>query len=229
MDTTGINTYITYNNISSETKQKSSPSADATVADKQTTGKEFRNVNDYKKYLTDKYECLRSKDYDVKINSSLLSKAMGDEKTREWLEYNLDLIPKCVEKTRAQAEARGAKLLSHTISFDGYDSMTAETCTQTEVDPGTEKTRKELQERMEKRREEKKAEEKKQAERNAEKQEEKIASMRHRGGPAKLEKKAMEEALTISVIGTDINEISEKTSESIIYGESGTVGLDIKA
>ena len=36
------------------------------------------------------------------------------------------------------------------------------------------------------------------------------------------EKKAMEEALTISVIGTDINEISEKTSESIIYGESGT-------
>lgn len=219
MDTTGINTYITYNNISSETKQKSSPSADATVADKQTTGKEFRNVNDYKKYLTDKYECLRSKDYYVKINSSLLSKAMGDEKTREWLEYNLDLIPKCVEKTRAQAEARGAKLLSHTISFDGYDSMTAETCTQTEVDPGTEKTRKELQERMEKRREEKKAEEKKQAERNAEKQEEK----------RKAEKKAMEEALTISVIGTDINEISEKTSESIIYGESGTVGLDIKA
>lgn len=140
MDTTGINTYITYNNISSETKQKSSPSADATVADKQTTWKEFRNVNDYKKYLTDKYECLRSKDYDVKINSSLLSKAMGDEKTREWLEYNLDLIPKCVEKTRAQAEARGAKLLSHTISFDGYDSMTAETCTQTEVDPGTEKS-----------------------------------------------------------------------------------------
>ena len=97
--------------------------------------------------------------------------------------------------------------------------MTAETCTQTEVDPGTEKTRKELQERMEKRREEKKAEEKKQAERNAEKQEEK----------RKAEKKAMEEALTISVIGTDINEISEKTSESIIYGESGTVGLDIKA
>lgn len=109
MDTTGINTYITYNNISSETKQKSSPSADATVADKQTTGKEFRNVNDYKKYLTDKYECLRSKDYDVKINSSLLSKAMGDEKTREWLEYNLDLIPKCVEKNKGSSGSERSK------------------------------------------------------------------------------------------------------------------------
>lgn len=42
MDTTGINTYITYNNISSETKQKSSPSADATVAD----GRGFDNFCD---------------------------------------------------------------------------------------------------------------------------------------------------------------------------------------
>lgn len=72
------------------------------------------------------------------------------------LEYNLALIPKCVEKARAQAESRGAKLLSYSVSIDGYDSMTAESCTQVEAAPGTEKARKELQERLEKNREEKK-------------------------------------------------------------------------
>ena len=36
--------------------------------------------------------CIRDRDYSVNINSSLLSKAMGDEKTKQWLEYNLSLI-----------------------------------------------------------------------------------------------------------------------------------------
>ncbi len=45
--------------------------------------------------------------------------------------------------------------------INGYDSMRSVMCTQDEVDPGTEKARKELEERLEKRKEEKRAEEKK--------------------------------------------------------------------
>ena len=105
-------------------------------------------------------------------NSSFLSEAAGDEKKAEWLEYNLKLIPETVEKTKAQVAARGAKILSYNITINGYDSMTAELCTQVEANPGTEKVRKELEERLEKRKEEKKAEKKADEEKAAEKAEE---------------------------------------------------------
>ena len=42
----------------------------------------YKNAHEYKNYLTQKYDCLRSRDYSVNINSSLLSKAMGDEKDK---------------------------------------------------------------------------------------------------------------------------------------------------
>ena len=51
------------------------------------TGRTYKNAHEYKNYLTQKYDCLRSKDYSVNINSSLLSEVMGDEKTKQWLEY----------------------------------------------------------------------------------------------------------------------------------------------
>ncbi len=95
-----------------------------------------------------KNDCLRSRDYSVNINSSLLSEAMGDEKTKQWLEYNLSLIPKTIEQSRAYVAARGAKILSYSITINGYDSMSSVMCTQDEVDPGTEKARKELEERL---------------------------------------------------------------------------------
>ncbi len=44
------------------------------------TGRTYQCRPKYKNYLTQKYDCLRSRDYLVNINSSLLSKAMGDER-----------------------------------------------------------------------------------------------------------------------------------------------------
>lgn len=125
---------------------------------------------------------------------------MGDEKTKEWLEENLSAIPSAVEKTKAQVAARGAKILSYEISIDGYDSMSAQLCTQVEADPGTEKTRKELQERLEKKREEKKAEEKKAAEKAEEKRLEEI----------KAEKETTEKMTIVSATGTDIKAVTDK-------------------
>ena len=120
------------------------------------TGRTYKNAHEYKNYLTQKYDCLRSKDYSVNINSSLLSEAMGDEKTKQWLEYNLSLIPKTIEQSEAYVAARGAKILSYSITINGYDSMSSVMCTQDEADPRTEKARKELEERLEKRKAEKK-------------------------------------------------------------------------
>ncbi|RGZ15296.1 hypothetical protein DXA03_13770, partial [Agathobacter rectalis] len=61
----------------------------------------------------------------------------------------------------AAQSARGCKVLSVTDTINGYDSITEEVLVTDEVDPGTEKARKELEERLEKRKEEKRAEEKK--------------------------------------------------------------------
>ena len=148
MAVTGINNYATYANYYTGT------------ATKQNKGKTYSNVHEYKSYLTEKYDCLRSKDYSVSINSSLLSEAMGDEKTKKWLEDNLSLIPESIEKLKAAQSARGCRVLSVTDTINGYDSITEEVLVTDEVDPGTEKARKELEERLEKRKEEKKADKK---------------------------------------------------------------------
>lgn len=51
---------------------------------------------------------------------------------------------KTIEQSRAYVAARGAKILSYSITINGYDSMSSVMCTQDEVDPGTEKQGKNL-------------------------------------------------------------------------------------
>ena len=181
------------------------------------TGRTYKNAHEYKNYLTQKYECLRSRDYSVNINSSLLSKAMGDEKTKQWLEYNLSLIPKTIEQSRAYVAARGAKILSYSITINGYDSMSSVMCTQDEVDPGTEKARKELEERLEKRKAEKKETEERLEKQRAEKQEQE------------------ERQYNLKIDGKDVADLTGKmvellgTSTSIGVTESGVSTFDVLA
>ena len=132
MAVTGIGTYASYTNSYGNTQNAGNK-----------TGRTYKNAHEYKNYLTQKYDCLRSRDYSVNINSSLLSEAMGDEKTKQWLEYNLSLIPESIEKLKAAQSARGCKVLSVTDTINGYDSITEEVLVTDEVDPGTEKARKE--------------------------------------------------------------------------------------
>ena len=159
MAVTGIGTYSSYTNSYGNTQNAGNK-----------TGRTYKNAHEYKNYLTQKYDCLRSRDYSVNINSSLLSKAMGDEKTKQWLEYNLSLIPESIEKLKAAQNARGCKVLSVTDTINGYDSITEEVLVTDEVDPGTEKARKELEERLEKRKAEKKETEERLEKQRAEKQ-----------------------------------------------------------
>ena len=134
MAVTGVNNNTFYTNYYTETRRKN-------TTDQQSAGKTYHSVSEYKDYLTKKYDCLKSTEYSVEINNALLSSALRDKKTSEWLEYNLSLIPENVEKTKAEQAARGCKVLSCSIKINGYDSMTAETCVTEEVDPGTEKAR----------------------------------------------------------------------------------------
>ena len=197
----------TYTDYATETKKNS------VAADKIKSEKQYSNSREYKDYLTEKYDCLRSKDYSVEINSSLMAKAAKDEKTARWLEYNLSLIPETVEKTKAMVEARGAKVISHSIKINGYDSMIAELCTRVEADPGTEKARENLEKKLEKIREEKKEEKKKAEEKLAEK---------------RAEKSAMYE---MTVTGSGVENITKIMTERMMQDKTSvsmTSGFDLK-
>ena len=180
-----------------------------------------KTAKDELSYLTEKYECMKSKDYSVNINSSLLAKAASDEKTSEWLEYNLSLIPKVVDNIKSAAASRGAKMISCDITMNGYDSMTTEVVTQVEVDPGTEKARKELEEKIKERREEKKAQEEKASKRQ---EEEKAAERRAE------RKELMEGTYKVSATGTDVKSVMQNLMETV-SGISAPTGasFDLKA
>ncbi len=164
----GVSQYTTYANYYTQTKSKDSSENAKNATEQQTAEKTYSNTREYRNDLTEKYKCLKSTEYSVEINSSLLSKALGDEKTSEWLEYNLALIPNVADNFKSAAAANGSKILSCNISINGYDDITTEMAGRFEADPGTEKTREELQERIKKIREEKKEEEKKAEEKRQE-------------------------------------------------------------
>lgn len=168
MAITGVSQYTTYANYYTQTKSKDSSENAKNATEQQTAEKTYSNTREYRNDLTEKYKCLKSTEYSVEINSSLLSKALGDEKTSEWLEYNLALIPNVADNFKSAAAANGSKILSCNISINGYDDITTEMAGRFEADPGTEKTREELQERIKKIREEKKEEEKKAEEKRQE-------------------------------------------------------------
>jgi Skp family chaperone for outer membrane proteins len=194
---------------------------------KENDTKKYTNVRDYKNYLTDKYDCMKSKDYSVAINSSLLSEALGDEKTAKWLEYNLSLIPETVEKTKAMVQARGSQIISYNITINGYDSMTAELCTKAEADTGVEKTRKELEEKIKKMREEKKEKE--------EKLEDKAKADDKINKEQSSEDAKLPDTYTMIITGTSVDDTTQKFMEKLMWdneyeiNKSVMVGFDVKA
>lgn len=216
------NTYADYTNSANSKKQATEGTATRKTA------------RDELSYLTEKYECMKSSDYSVNINSSLLAKATSDEKTSEWLEYNLSLIPKAVDDLKSAAAARGAKMISCNITMNGYDSMTTEVVTQVEADSGTEKAREELEEKIKERREEKKAQEEKAAKRREEKkaEEEKAAERlaERKEQTEKLEEGRGTGTFTVSATGTDVKSVTQNLITTV-SGASASTGasFDIKA
>lgn len=141
------------------------------------------------------------------------------------------MIPKVVDNIKSAAVARGAKMISCDITMNGYDSMTTEVCVKDEVDPGTEKARKELEEKIKERREEKKAQEEKAAKRLAEKKsEEKTAAERQAAKKDANEAEKETGEYTINVTGRDIKAVTEKVISASLGTSAPTgAGFDIKA
>ncbi len=194
-----------------ETKQASGESKTGTEV--QTR----RTASDELSYLSEKYECLKSPGYSVKINSSLLAAS-------EWLEYNLSLIPNVVDNLKSTAAARGSKVISCNISINGYDSMTTEMVTQSEADPGTEEMQKESEEKIQKKREEKRAQEKQKAKKAGKNKTEKKQPIQ------KAEKSS--ETHTVTITGTDAESLTAQlinkiNADSNIMGK--IISLDIRA
>ena len=59
MAVTGIGTYASYTNRYGDKQNAGNK-----------TGRTYKNAHEYKNYLTQKYDCLRSRDYSVNINST---------------------------------------------------------------------------------------------------------------------------------------------------------------
>lgn len=150
--------------------------------------KRVNKVNDYSRYLSNKFPCLTpGKNVSVSVTGGLLKKAMKDPETGAWLERELAKAPDYISQAQKSASARGDRLLSATIEFgEEYSTMT--TCTVTDT-PGTdEDIDKWLEKIKEKKAKEKKAEEKRQGKRQVEIREENYFSKTIRVQNSEIEK-----------------------------------------
>lgn len=121
------------------------------------------NVREYSNYLMDRYSCLKpGNNVAVSVTPGLLRKAMGDEKTGQWLERELSKAPDYIMAVQDSASARGSRLVSCFIEF-GEEYTTMYTCTVTDT-PGTDEDIDEWLERIKENKEKQKKEEKKAAE-----------------------------------------------------------------
>lgn len=191
----------------------------------------YRSRREYSEYLNNKYACLTStKDSSVSINSRLLSKAASNPKTAEWLENTLSQMPDCINKICENSAKNGARLVSLEISIDSEDCITTKCVGVFESDPGTEESKKMLEEARA-RNKERKEEWAKLLEKNKEKkaEQEKQAEKKSERGSAESRK------YDITVTGTDMGKAAENLINKISMGNNTisaaltVVGFDIRA
>ena len=86
----------------------------------------YKSVREYSNYLMGKYSCLTpGKNVAVSVTSGLLRKAMGDEKTGEWLERELSKAPDYIKRAQQSAISHGSRLTSVSIEIgEEYSTMT---------------------------------------------------------------------------------------------------------
>ena len=127
----------------------------------------YKSVREYSNYLMGKYSCLTpGKNVAVSVTSGLLRKAMGDEKTGEWLERELSKAPDYIKRAQQSAISHGSRLTSVSIEIgEEYSTMTTigvfgESGTDSDIDKWMEKieeskeNKKAVEEKMKKQRKE---------------------------------------------------------------------------
>ncbi len=136
------------NNYSNVEQANAEKEMQAKASRKETEKKStYGSRREYSEYLNNKYACLTpTKDSSVSINSSLLSKAASNPKTAEWLENTLSQMPDCINKICENSAKNGARLVSLEISIDSEDCITTKCVGVFEADPGTEESKKMVEE-----------------------------------------------------------------------------------
>lgn len=191
----------------------------------------YRSRREYSEYLNNKYACLTpTKDSSVSINARLLSKAASNPKTAEWLENTLSQMPGCINKICENSAKNGARLVSLEISIDSEDCITTKCAGVFESDPGTEESKKMLEEARARNKERKEEWEK-----LLEKSKEKKAEQEKRAEKKSERWAAESRKYDITLTGTDMEKAAENLINKISMGSNTTsavltaVGFDIKA
>lgn len=192
----------------------------------------FSDVNEYSKYLQDKYSYMNTGKTSmqgvpttVSVSSAFLKKCMNDPEKAKYLEENLAAIPDCA-KMAVNGSLGTLTSLSYQIDANGNITCISSGTNDPDGKIARENAKRKAQEKKvaeeknAKRREEKKAEEEKAAKRRAEKKEqmEKLAEGKETG------------IFTVSATGTDVKSVTQ----SLITASAGTSistrgSFDIKA
>ena len=214
-------------NVTTSTVEMKTSTPGVTRTEQIKTG--YSNVNDYSKYLQEKYSYMNTGTTSmqgvpttVSVSGAFLKKCMNDPEKATYLEENLAALPECAKSAVAGCQGTLTNL-SYKIDGNGNISVAISGTSDPDGKIAKEnaerkaKEKKAQEEKAAKRREEKKAEEEKAAERRA-------------------EKKAAEEArtetgeYTVSATGTDIKAVTQKVIAASL-GTSVPTGasFDIKA
>ena len=181
----------------------------------------FSNVNDYSKYLQEKYSYMNTGKTSmsgipttVTVSSAFLKKCMNDPEKAKYLEENLEAIPDCAKKTLTSCLGT---VTNQTWSIDANGNITATVSGTSDSDGKI--ARENAERKAKERRAEKKTAEEKAAKKRAEKAqaEEQIA-------------KTGANEISISATGNGVENVTKSiiSAMSTSTGE-GVTGFDVKA
>lgn len=210
------------NEITSQVMDLKTSKSGVTRKEEIKTG--FNNVDDYSKYLQEKYDYMNAGTMSMKgipttvnVSSAFLKKCMDNPEKAAWLEENVAAIPKCNEVALSRCLGTLTNI-SYKIDANGNMSMAISGTN----DPDGKIARENAKRKVE----EKKAAEEKAAKRREKEEHERIEKQRaKRSGK---EDKADE--FKISIIGTNVRSMTAQLTEKLSSGDlNGVIGIDIKA
>lgn len=186
----------------------------------------YKNVDDYSKYLQDKYSYMNAGTVSIKgvptsvsVSSGFLKRCMDNPEKSSMLEEKMKAIPKCNEIALSRCQGT---LTNINYKIDDNGNMTM--IISGSSDPDGKIARENAKKKAEENRAAKEKVEKKRAEKKAE--QERIEKRR----VEKAEAKDKTDEFTISAVGSDVKSITSQLINSISSGTTnGTVGFDVKA
>ncbi len=221
-------------NVTTSTVELKTSTSGVTKTEQIKTG--FSNVNDYSKYLQDKYSYMNTGTTSmegvpttVTVSSAFLKKCMNDPEKAKYLEENLAGIPDCAKSAVSGCQGTLTNL-SYNVDANGNISVAISGTSDPDGKIAKEnaerkaKEKKESEEKAAKKRAEKKAEEEKAAERRAKKSEVRKEQSE------KLVKSKETHNFTVSAVGTDIKAVTQNLIDvSLSTSDSARISFDIKA